>query len=150
MTSFPLKIVTPDGLIFDGNAEMVIVRTTTGDMAFLARHINCVAPLGMGCATVVMDGQKRYAACIGGMITVVDGTVTLVPTTFEWADSIDVARAEAAKRKAEGIISRESLSDTEYRLAHAKLDRAMVRLSVASRGSWVRGSNMVDINNLGS
>ena len=47
MTSFPLKIVTPDGLIFDGNAEMVIVRTITGDMAFLARHINCVAPLGM-------------------------------------------------------------------------------------------------------
>ena len=85
MTSFPLKIVTPDGLIYDDNAEMVIVRTITGDMAFLARHINCVAPLGMGRATVIVDGQKRYAACIGGMITVVDGTVTLVPTTFEWA-----------------------------------------------------------------
>ena len=150
MTSFPLKIVTPDGLIYDGNAEMVIVRTITGDMAFLAKHINCVAPLGMGCATIVMDGNKRYAACIGGMVTVVDGTVTLVPTTFEWAESIDLARAEAAKRKAEGIIGKESLSDTEYRLAHAKLDRAMVRISVASRGSWVRGSNMVDINNLGS
>ena len=149
MTSFPLKIVTPDGLFYDGSAEMVIVRTTTGDMAFLARHINCVAPLGMGCATVVIDGQKRYAACIGGMISVVDGTVTLVPTTFEWAESIDLARAEAAKRNAEGIMNRDSLSDTEYRLAHAKLDRAMVRISVASRGSWVRGNNMVDINNLG-
>ena len=149
MTSFPLKIVTPDGLFYDGNAEMVIVRTTTGDMAFLARHINCVAPLGMGCATVVIDGQKRYAACIGGMISVVDGAVTLVPTTFEWADTIDLARAEAAKRNAEGIMNRDSLSDTEYRLAHAKLDRAMVRISVASRGSWVRGNNMVDINNLG-
>ena len=45
MTSFPLKIVTADGLIYNGNAEMVIVRTITGDMAFLARHINCVAPL---------------------------------------------------------------------------------------------------------
>ena len=40
MTSFPLKIVTPDGLIYDDNAEMIIVRTITGDMAFLARHIN--------------------------------------------------------------------------------------------------------------
>ena len=149
MTNFPLKIVTPDGMIYDGQAEMVIVRTITGDMAFLARHINCVAPLGMGCATVIIDGQKRYAACIGGMISVVDGTVTLVPTTFEWAESIDVARAEAAKRNAEGIISRDTLSDTEYRLAHAKLDRAMVRISVASRGNWVRGSN-ISVNELNS
>ena len=142
MTSFPLKIVTPDGLIYDGPAEEVIVRTVTGDMAFLARHINCVAPLGMGCATVVIDGNKRYAACIGGMITVVDGNVNLVPTTFEWAESIDVARAEAAKRNAEGLLNRDSITDTEYRLAHARLDRAMVRISVASRGSWVRGSNI--------
>ena len=143
MTSFPLKIVTADGLIYDGNAEMVIVRTITGDMAFLARHINCVAPLGMGCATVVIEGQKRYAACIGGMITVVNGEVTLVPTTFEWAETIDVARAEAAQAKAEGIIHRESATATEIRLAQARLDRALVRKSVASRsGSWVRGSNI--------
>ena len=148
MTSFPLKIVTPDGLLYDGSAEMVIVRTITGDMAFLARHINCVAPLGMGCATVVIEGQKRYAACIGGMITVVNGEVTLVPTTFEWAESIDVARAEAAQAKAEGIIHRESASATEIRLAQARLDRALVRKSVASRsGSWVRGSN-ISVNDI--
>ena len=148
MTSFPLKIVTPDGLLYNGNAEMVIVRTITGDMAFLARHINCVAPLGMGCATVVIDGQKRYAACIGGMISVVNGEVTLVPTTFEWAESIDVARAEAAQAKAEGIIRRESATATEIRLAQARLDRALVRKSVASRsGSWVRGSN-ISVNDI--
>ena len=143
MTNFPLKIVTPDGLIYDGQAEMVIVRTITGDMAFLANHINCVAPLGMGCATVVVDGNKRHAACIGGMISVNDGSVTLVPTTFEWADTIDVARAEAAAARAEGIIHRESASATEIRLAQARLDRALVRKSAASKGgSWVRGSNM--------
>ena len=62
MTPFPLKIVTPDGLLFDGNAEELIVRTVTGDMAFLARHINCVVPLGMGRATIVSDGEKKYAA----------------------------------------------------------------------------------------
>ena len=143
MTSFPLKIVTPDGLIYDGPAEMVIVRTITGDYAFMAKHVNCVAPLGMGCATVVIDGNKRHAACIGGMVSVVEGNVTLVPTTFEWAESIDVARAEAAAARAEGIIRRESSSATEIRLAQARLDRALVRKSVASKGgSWVRGSNM--------
>ena len=132
MTSFPLKIVTPDGLIYDGSAEMVIVRTITGDMAFLAKHINCVAPLGMGCATVIIDGNKRHAACIGGMISVTDGNVTLVPTTFEWADSIDVARAEASQARAEGIIHKDTSSETEIKLAQARLHRALVRKNVAS------------------
>ena len=133
MTSFPLKIVTPDGLIFDGNAEMVIVRTITGDMAFLARHINCVAPLGMGRATVVMDGQKRYAACIGGMISVVDGTVTLVPTTFEWADAIDADRAQASLDRAQKVLdNKENATETDLKLAEARLHRALVRKNVAS------------------
>ena len=133
MTSFPLKIVTPDGLIFDGNAEMVIVRTITGDMAFLARHINCVAPLGMGRATVVMDGQKRYAACIGGMISVVDGNVTLVPTTFEWADAIDADRAQASLDRAQKILdNKENATETDLKLAEARLHRALVRKNVAS------------------
>ena len=132
MTSFPLKIVTPDGLIYDGPAEMVIVRTITGDMAFLAKHINCVAPLGMGCATVIIDGNKRHAACIDGMISVTDGNVTLVPTTFEWADSIDVARAEASQARAEGIIHKDTSSETEIKLAQARLHRALVRKNVAS------------------
>ena len=42
--TFPLKIVTPDGLIFDGQAEKLIVRTSTGDRAILARHIDAVFP----------------------------------------------------------------------------------------------------------
>ena len=133
MTSFPLKIVTPDGLIYDGNAEMVIVRTITGDMAFLARHINCVAPLGMGRATIVADGQKRYAACIGGMISVVDGAVTLVPTTFEWADAIDADRAQASLDRAQKILdNKENATETDLKLAEARLHRALVRKNVAS------------------
>ena len=133
MTSFPLKIVTPDGLIYDGNAEMVIVRTITGDMAFLAKHINCVAPLGMGRATVVVDGQKRYAACIGGMVSVVDGTVTLVPTTFEWADAIDADRAQASLDRAQKILdNKDNATETDLKLAEARLHRALVRKNVAS------------------
>ena len=132
MTPFSLKIVTPDGLIFDGQAEELVVRTTTGDMGIMARHINCVAPLGMGRATVVIDGQRRYAACIGGMVSVVNGAVTLVPTTFEWAESIDADRAEAAQQRAEAALRNKEASDTELKLAQAKLHRALVRKNVAS------------------
>ena len=59
MTGFPLKIVTPDGLEFDGMAEQLIVRTVTGDMGIMAKHADCVAPLGMGEATVVIDGASH-------------------------------------------------------------------------------------------
>ena len=132
MISFPLKIVTPDGLVYDGPAEEVVVRTITGDMAVLARHINCVAPLGMGRATVVVNGERKHAACIGGMLSVVDGAVNLVPTTFEWADSIDAARAAASQQRADAVLNNQASSDTDIRLAKARLHRALVRQSVAS------------------
>ncbi len=133
MSSFPLKIVTPDGLIFDGEAEKIIVRTTNGDMAILARHINCVAPLGMGRATVVdAAGNRRYAACIGGMLSVQNGEVSLVPTTFEWAESIDEARAQLSLERAEKVLNNKEASATDLKLAEARLHRALVRKSVAS------------------
>ena len=132
MTPFQLKIVTPDGLFFDGQAEELIVRTTSGDLGILAGHINCVAPLGMGRATVIVEGKRRYAACIGGMVSVVGGVVTLVPTTFEWAETIDEARAEASRLRAESTLRSKNASDTELQLAQARLHRALVRKSVAS------------------
>ena len=132
MNSFPLKIVTPDGLQFDGQAEQLTVRTTTGDMGILAGHINCVAPLGMGRAVIVTDGQRRYAACIGGMLTVVDNHVTIVATTFEWAEQIDSSRAEASQARAEKVLQNKDASNTEIQLAQARLHRALVRKSVAS------------------
>ena len=132
MTPFRLKIVTPDGLIYDGQAEELLVRTTGGDVAILARHMNYVAPLGMGRAVVVSGGTRRTAACIGGMLSVCDGEVPLVPTTFEWADKIDLERAEAAYERADKVLHNENASQMDLKLAEAKLHRALVRKSVAS------------------
>ncbi len=133
MTTFPLKIVTADGLIYDSNAERIVVRTTNGDIAILAQHMDCVAALGMGRATLVDEaGNRRYAACIGGMLTVAQGEVTLVPTTFEWADSIDAARAQASLDRAEKVLRSKDASSTDIKLAQARLHRALVRKSVAS------------------
>ena len=132
MNSFPLKIVTPDGLQFEGQAEQLTVRTTSGDIGILAGHTNCVAPLGMGRATVVTEEGRRYVACIGGMVSVVNGAVTLVATTFEWADEIDIARADASKTRAENVLSNKDASDTDIKLAQARLHRALVRKNVAS------------------
>lgn len=84
MKTFPLKIATPEGVQFDGAAEQLTVRTTIGDVGILAGHINYVAPLGMGKASIVTDGKKRLAACNGGMVSVINGAVTLLPADFAW------------------------------------------------------------------
>ena len=132
MSTFLLKIVTPDGLLYEGQAQKLIVRTITGDVAILARHINFVAPLGMGQAIVEdADGNRRTAACMGGMLSVIDGQVDLVPTTFEWADKIDLDRAERAFDRADRIIKDNKSSDTDIQMAEARLRRALVRKSVA-------------------
>ena len=132
MTPFNLKIVTPYGPVFDGQAEELIVRTTSGDLGILAGHMDCVAPLGMGRATIVLEGKRRYGACIGGMLSVIGGSATLVATTFEWAEDIDVKRADASYDRAKSVLDDRSATDTEIRLAEARLKRALVRKGVAT------------------
>ena len=131
MTPFELKIVTPDGMEYEGQAEEVIVRTTSGDLGILAGHMNCVAPLGMGRATFIIDGKKRYAACIGGLLSVSQGKVTLVPTTFEWAEDIDADRAQRAMDRAKSVLASKDAAGTDIAVAEAKLKRALIRKSVA-------------------
>lgn len=133
MATFSLKIVTPDGLIYDGQAKELVVRTTTGDVGILAGHVDLVAPLGMGQATVYTEDGTRRAACIGGMVSVKSGTVTLVPTTFEWAEQIDADRAEASYQRAKKVLGKSDATPTELRLAEARLRRALVRKGVAGK-----------------
>lgn len=131
MATFPLRIGTPDGLLFEGNVERIMCRSITGDLAILAGHSNYVTALGMGEAYVVLeDGTRRNAACIGGMLSVMNGECHLLPTTWEWADDIDKERAEKAKAAAEEKLAAEKLSEKEQKIAEAKLQRALVRLSV--------------------
>ena len=130
MTPFPLTIVTPDGVQFDGEAEQLVVRAVNGDLGVMAGHENLVCPLGMGQASVVTGGVRHVAACIGGILSVLDGRVRLVPTTFEWAEKIDLARAEDAEKRAREMLQL-ARDEQEKRLAEARLKRALVRQSAA-------------------
>ena len=107
MKTFPLRIGTPDGLLFSGDVVRVVCRTITGDRAILADHIDFCTGIGMGEARVVLeDGTVRKAACIGGMLTMVDGMCRLLATTWEWSDEIDSERAERAKQAAEETLKK--------------------------------------------
>ncbi len=132
MASYHLQIVTPDGLSYDGEAEKLIVRATTGDVCILAHHIDYVTALGMGVAKVTADGKDRRAACVGGMLSVHNGEVKLVATTFEWSEDIDFERAKRAEEKARGILqNQEKLDQQSLALAEAKLKRSLIRQSAA-------------------
>ena len=135
MRTFPLRIGTPDGLLFEGEVQRIVCRSITGDLAILAGHCNFCTALGMGEAHVILEnGTSRSAACIGGMLTVMDGNCSLLATTWEWQEDIDADRAGKAKERAQEKLAQGGLSDKEYKIVEAKLQRALVRLSVKSEG----------------
>ena len=131
MSSFHLQIVTPDGLFYDGQAESLNLRAAQGGLTILPRHTNFVTTVGMGPAKVVLDGNARTAACIGGMLSVINGEVRLIATTFEWAEDIDTARSHASEERAREKLGHGDLTDTELALAEARLKRALIRQQVS-------------------
>ena len=129
MATFHLQIVAPDRVAYDGQAESILVRTVTGDVEILARHIDYTAPLGIGQAIVkTEDGTERYAACNSGLISVSGNEVRVITCTFEWQEEIDLARAEAAKAKAEEELKKLPKTDENYALMDAKMKRAIARM----------------------
>ena len=131
MKAFHVEIVTPDGLEYDGKVESLLVRTEDGDVEILAGHADLLAPVGVGRAWLLIDGNPRYASVNGGFLSVKDGEVRLCAITFEFADQIDIRRAEEAKAKAEAAI-KSARDDRDERVAKAKLARAASRIKVAN------------------
>ena len=128
-----VELVSPERIAFTGEAQMVICRTTRGDIAFLPGHVPFIGVLATHPVRVLMeDGGEQVIAVHQGFVEVSppeeDGStrVTILSDVAELADTIDTDRARAAKERAE-----ESLrADPEDPEARAALVRAEVRLSV--------------------
>ncbi len=130
MRAFNIEIVTPDGLEYSGEAESLLVRTTEGDVEILAGHTDFLASLSTGTARLIIDGKKRLASTSGGFLSVKGGKVRMCATTFEFAEDIDLKRAEDAKARAEAALSM-AKDEREMRIARAKLMRAASRIKAA-------------------
>ena len=131
MATFHLQIVTPDRMVYDGEAEKIIVRTVGGDVCILARHIDYAAPLGIGEARVTdAEGNTRIAACAGGMLGVSAGEARVMATTFEWAEDIDLERAKLAQSEAQKKLESLDHQDKDFAIMEAKLKRAIARINV--------------------
>ena len=130
MATYHLQIVTPDRMVFDGEAQKIILRTVNGDVCILPHHIDFAIPLGIGQAYVTDEnGETRQAACNSGMLSVSGNEVRVIPVTFEWADEIDLERAKRAEETAEERIKTMDHLDRDYVMAEAKLKRALTRIN---------------------
>ena len=132
MKPFHLEIVTPDGAVFDGEAESLLVHTDDGDAEILAGHADYFASVATGRARILTSQGERLASCSGGFLSVNKAAVKLVAITFEFADEIDVQRARLAKERAELAIEK-ARDERDVRVARAKLARAMSRINIAER-----------------
>lgn len=132
MTPFNLKIITPEKTFFDGSTEQIIAKTTSGNVGILAGHSPYVANLVSSSIKVKIKDEFRVAAISGGLVKGSADGVTVVTAAVEWADEIDVTRAENAKEYAEAKL-KEKNSQREFEWAEQKLKRAVNRLSVASK-----------------
>lgn len=130
--TFHLQIITPERVFIDGQAEMLTVEATDGEVGIAAGHSPVIISTAEGEMRIQMDGRWRVAAASDGTVTVTPDHVLVMLQTVEWPEEIDARRAQEARDRAEEIL-RQKCSMQEYVMAKSMLSRAMVRLRVASR-----------------
>ena len=100
-TTFHLEIVSPEGISYDDTVSEVILPTTTGEIAILPHHAPLFTKLSDGEATIVQNGKKTHIAIFGGFVEVSRTKVTVLSDFAVRAESIEIGKVEAAKKRAE-------------------------------------------------
>jgi len=131
----PLKVevVAQDRHVWSGEADMVVLPGANGEMGILPNHAPLLTTLKPGFMRVRRGNQEDVFTIVGGFAEVQPDKVIVLADAAEHVDEIDIARAEAAKRRAEQLLS-EAEQDTEaYLAALAALRRANLRLEAVRR-----------------
>jgi F-type H+-transporting ATPase subunit epsilon len=124
-----VALVSPERILFSGEADMVVCRTSDGEIAFLTGHAPFVGALGIGTVRIKQaDSEEVKAAVHGGFVEVRDNRVSILSDVAELPDQIDVERARRAREEAERRIQAGDDAGTE-----AALRRAHVRLELAGQ-----------------
>ncbi|HNT22794.1 MAG TPA: ATP synthase F1 subunit epsilon [Anaerolineales bacterium] len=135
------EIVSQDRLVFEGDADMVLVPGALGEMGILPKHAPLLSALKPGILRVrVAGGQEHAFTVTGGVVEVQPDLVTVLADAAENVMEIDVKRAEQARQRAEELLKQGPPPDTEAYLAiEAALKRSTLRLEAARRYSGQRG-----------
>ena len=111
---------------------MVNAKAQSGELGVLPGHIPMVAPLEIGVVRLKKGNATELVAVSGGFLEVRPDRVTILAQAAERAEDIDVARAKAAKERAERRLQAKQ-GDIDYNRAELALRRALNRLNVANR-----------------
>ncbi|MBS7577222.1 MULTISPECIES: F0F1 ATP synthase subunit epsilon [unclassified Enterococcus] len=136
MAVMTVNVVTPNGLVYDHHASLVVAKTLAGEIGILASHIPIVAPLTIDEVKIRRtdsDTHVDWVAVNGGIIEVKDNLVTILADSAERERDIDVSRAERAKIRAEKLIEEANKVHNidQLKRAEVSLHRALNRINVA-------------------
>ena len=132
-STFKLEIWTPEKVFFSDNVEMIVLRTTHGEMGILAGHVPVVAAVAVGTTRIRKEnGEWVEAVLTEGFMEVTQEEVIIITDTADWPHEIDANRAEAARKRAEERLEIKQ-SGEEYARSQAALARALARLKVTGQ-----------------
>lgn len=129
MKTVEVNVVTPDGPVYNAEVEMISTKAQSGEIGVLPGHIPMVAPLQIGAVRLKKGGNTEYVAISGGFMEVRPDKVTILAQTAELAKTIDLARAKAAKARAE-VRLQDKLDDIDHKRAELALQRAINRIYI--------------------
>ena len=127
-----LNIVTPNRNFYDGEANMVIVKTVDGEIGIMPDHIPLVSILDVGMVEIKDGNQEKSATVNMGFIQVVNNEVSIFTDSAEWPEEIDLNRAQSAKERAEQRLKEKS-ADLDVKRAELALRRALNRISASEK-----------------
>ena len=126
--TFRVKIVAPDRVFYEGEAEMLEMTTTEGDIGVLKGHIPLTAVIAPGVLAIhdTVGGNIRIAALHSGCVEILPDSVTVLAETVEWPEEIDINRANEARIRAERRLQ-ERPDGLNIARAELALKKALVR-----------------------
>lgn len=132
MKTLKLQIVTPQGIAFSDDVEIVLLRSLEGQIGILPNHTRLMTQMLPGEMMIRKNGREQFLAVGEGLVDVTGEQVAIATDMAIEADSIDEAKAEEARRRAEARL-RDKISDEEVASVNASLARSLAQLRVKHR-----------------
>ena len=129
-----INVVTPDGSVYENTTDLVICKTTVGEIGIMPNHLPLLASLAIDEVRVKVDDENfDEIAVSGGFVEFSDNNLSVVASAAERKETIDVSRAERAKQRAEKRIeeAKNENNDIDLRRAEVYLRRAINRLNIS-------------------
>jgi len=129
-----VEIASQDRMVYEGDADMVLIPGVSGVMGILPNHAPLLSTLNIGIVEVRLEGREQYFTITGGVVDIQPDIVTVLADAAENVQEIDIARAEAARKRAEEILKLGPPPDMDSYLAlEAALKRSTLRLDAVRK-----------------